>query len=363
MKAQSIDSESLLPLFGRAAGSDGPLFIAGPCSAESSRQMSVTASGLASEGISLFRAGLWKPRTLPGSFEGVGATGLKWLISAASANGMKPLTEVATAAHLRVALRAGITDFWIGARTSANPFAVQEIADVFSSLPQEKKCNITVLVKNPVNPDLELWIGALQRIYSSGIRRLGAIHRGFSAYGETYYRNRPEWRIPVELKRRIPGLPLICDPSHIAGRRGLVEKVAQQAMELGFDGLIIESHCNPEEALSDGAQQLTPQEVGRLIKTLGRRTSSNSCANLKTLRDEIDAIDSELVSLLARRMSVSREIGTLKRRESIPVIQPDRYRSLMEERIDEAARLGLSRDFMRKIFSTIHDESVSQQLL
>ncbi|MBD5195743.1 MAG: bifunctional 3-deoxy-7-phosphoheptulonate synthase/chorismate mutase type II [Bacteroidales bacterium] len=352
----------LLPLFGEKEKQADLLIISGPCSAESQSQMQATASGLACAGVKFFRAGIWKPRTRPGSFEGIGAPALKWLVNSANQNNMTPLTEVANEAHVRAALRAGLRNFWIGARTTTNPFAVQEIADVFAQLPEDVKNSVTVLVKNPVNPDLELWIGALQRLYVSGIRRLGAIHRGFSAYGEKFYRNRPEWRIPVELKRRIPELPLICDPSHIAGRRGLVEKVARQAVDMNYEGLIIESHCNPDSALSDKDQQLMPEDVGKLISSLGKRRGEASDNCLFTLRDEIDNIDRELVGLLARRMNVAREIGELKRMHQIPVLQPERYRSLMEERIEEARELGLSPDFMKKIFSTIHDESVNQQL-
>ncbi|MDE6006805.1 MAG: bifunctional 3-deoxy-7-phosphoheptulonate synthase/chorismate mutase type II [Muribaculaceae bacterium] len=358
-----MDISSLLPLFGATPHASRPLIIAGPCSVESPRQISEVAQALSLEGIKYLRAGIWKPRTHPGSFEGVGARGLKWLVSAAVANDMIPLTEVANASHLRSALRAGIKNFWIGARTAANPFAVQELADEFALLNPSLRESVTVLVKNPVNPDIELWIGSIQRLYSAGIRRLGAIHRGFSSYGEKTFRNRPEWRIPIELKRRIPELPVICDPSHIAGRRGLVEEVARQAMEMDFDGLIIEAHCFPDDALSDREQQLTPSALGHLIKSLGHRCNDSGATScLKACRDEIDGIDREIIALLSRRMDVAREIGEMKRRESIPVVQPDRYKALMEERIDDAARLNLSPEFLRRIFSIIHDESVNQQL-
>lgn len=354
---------TLKPIFGEVSCPSQPVIIAGPCSVESPEQVSEAARALATEGIKYFRAGIWKPRTRPGSFEGVGARGLKWLVKAASSNGMTPLTEVANASHLRAALRAGIRNFWIGARTSTNPFAVQEIADELALLDSVLRDSITILVKNPVNPDIELWIGAIQRFYAAGVHRLGAIHRGFSAYGEKTYRNRPEWRIPIELKRRIPELPLICDPSHIAGRRGLVEEVARRAMEMNFDGLIIESHCRPDEALSDREQQLTPAEVGNLIRTLSHRHNDSGAAScLSACREEIDNIDREIVALLSRRMDVAREIGEMKRRESIPVLQPERYKALMEQKMEEAERLNLSPEFLRRIFSIIHDESVSQQL-
>ena len=361
---------NLEPLFGAAPGSASePLIIAGPCSAESREQMLATARGLASAGIRCFRAGIWKPRTRPGSFEGMGARALPWLADVREKTGMIPVTEVATAAHLRAALRAGIEAFWIGARTSANPFAVQEIADVLAELPAARREAITVLVKNPVNPDLELWIGALQRIYAAGIRRLGAIHRGFSAYGDHLYRNIPEWRIPIELKRRIPGLPLICDPSHIGGRRELVASLSQQALDMNFDGLIIESHCDPDCALSDAAQLITPDELAGVLAGLrsGQPQSSGgsgtpAAASLGVLREEIDRIDVELVSLLARRMAVAREIGELKQKEGIPVVQPDRYGQLIERRVADGCSLGLSADFMKNILGTIHEESVRQQL-
>lgn len=355
--------DSLKPILGGVTSPPRPVIIAGPCSVESAEQISDAAHFLAAEGIKYLRAGIWKPRTLPGSFEGIGARGLKWLVKAAAANDMTPLTEVANSSHLKAALRAGIRNFWIGARTSTNPFAVQEIADELSRLELPLKDSLTFLVKNPVNPDIDLWIGAIQRLYSSGIRRLGAIHRGFGAYGEKTFRNRPEWRIPIELKRRIPGLPVICDPSHIAGRRGLVEEVARRAVEMDFDGLIIESHCKPEEALSDSEQQLIPADVGKLLRSLRNRNNNTSAVScLKACRDEIDSIDSEIVALLSRRMEVAREIGGMKRRESIPVVQPERYKALMEERIEEASGLNLSPEFLRRIFSIIHDESVNQQL-
>ncbi len=360
---QMNDLKVLEPLFGVVDGTlPSPLVIAGPCSAESREQTLETAVALAGVGVRYFRAGVWKPRTRPGSFDGMGARALPWLVEVREKTGMVPVTEVATAAHLRSALRAGIDAFWIGARTSANPFAVQEIADLLAGLPAASRQSLTFMVKNPVNPDIELWIGAFQRLYAAGIRRLGAIHRGFSAYGEHLYRNMPEWRVPIELKRRIPALPLICDPSHIGGRRDLVASLSQQALDMNFDGLIIESHCAPERALSDSSQQVTPLELGTILSQLRTSNGNSAAASLRSLRDEIDRIDVELVSLLARRMEVAREIGKLKHREGISVVQPERYGRLMERRVADGCSLGLSPEFMKNILGTIHEESVRQQL-
>ena len=247
---------------------------------------------------------------------------------------------------------------WIGARTSANPFAVQEVSDA----PRETGFSGPVLVKNPVNPDLELWIGALQRIYNAGIRRLGAIHRGFSAYGAHLYRNIPEWRIPFELHRRYPSLPIICDPSHIAGKRDLVPALARQAIEMGFDGLIIESHCCPDQALSDKTQQLTPDALVQLVASLVARRGTDATESLSTLRDEIDSIDRELVEMLAKRMAVCREIGQYKKERHMPILQTDRYDSLISSRAAQGVEMGMSDEFMHAVLSAIHEESVRQQL-
>ena len=343
--------EDLKPLFNEDIGNKFPIIIAGPCSAESRTQTVLTAEGLAAAGIRIFRAGVWKPRTRPGSFEGIGARALSWLGEVRDKTGMIPVTEVASPAHMRCVLRAGI-----------NAVLFQDIPDFFASLPPSLRDNITVLVKNPVNPDLELWIGALQRLYASGIRRLGAIHRGFSAYGDHIYRNVPEWRIPIELKHRIPLLPLICDPSHIGGRKELVFPVSQQAVDMNFDGLIIESHCDPASALSDSEQQITPASLSDILSGLRLNSGNTAEDSLRVFREEIDAIDDELVALLARRMSVAREIGKLKSREGIPVVQQERYGLLMDRRVNEGSRLGLSAGFMKDILGSIHEESVRQQL-
>ncbi|MDE7376347.1 MAG: bifunctional 3-deoxy-7-phosphoheptulonate synthase/chorismate mutase type II, partial [Muribaculaceae bacterium] len=347
----------LLPIAINGKETPHPLIISGPCSAESEEQVLATAMPLAAAGIPVLRAGIWKPRTKPGGFEGVGAVGLPWLIKAKALTGMAVATEVATRAHTLAAVEAGVDILWIGARTSANPFAVQEVADAL----RETGFSGPVLVKNPVNPDLELWIGALQRIYNAGIRRLGAIHRGFSAYGAHLYRNIPEWRIPFELHRRYPSLPIICDPSHIAGKRDLVPALARQAIEMGFDGLIIESHCCPDQALSDKAQQLTPDALVQLVAGLVARRGTDATESLSTLRDEIDGIDRELVEMLAKRMAVCREIGQYKKERHMPILQTDRYDSLISSRAAQGVEMGMSDEFMRAVLSAIHEESVRQQ--
>lgn len=339
-----------------------PLVLAGPCSAESEEQMLRTAHALADAGIRIFRAGVWKPRTKPGGFEGIGSPALEWLARVKEETGMLTATEVANERHVREAVDSGVDVLWIGARTSANPFAVQEIADALASYPQERRDSLAVLVKNPVNPDLELWIGAMERISLAGIRRLGAIHRGFSSYGKHIYRNPPKWRIPIELHRRMPELPIICDPSHIAGKRLLVPALAQQAIDMGFDGLIIESHCNPDQALSDKAQQLTPDALIRLVASLVVRRGADASESLLMLREEIDGIDRELVDMLAKRMAVCRKIGQYKNEHHIPILQTDRYDSLVNSRAAQGIELGMSDEFMHAILSAIHEESVRQQL-
>lgn len=336
-----------------------PYIIAGPCSAESPEQLLTTATALAAQGIEVFRAGVWKPRTKPGSFEGVGAEALEWLNQVKKETGMLTATEVATREHVEAALNAGIDILWIGARTSGNPFAMQEVADVLATAPETP-----VLVKNPMNPDLELWIGALQRLYNAGLRRLGAIHRGFSVYGEQLYRNQPQWRIPLELCRRIAGLPILCDPSHLGGKRELIAPLSQHALDMGFDGLIIESHCNPDCALSDKEQQITPDVLGVILENLVYRNSNSSAdyESLNHLRSQIDYLDNELLDVLNRRMQVSREIGRYKKAQGMPVVQASRYDKIMNQRIRAAEALGMNPDFMKSVLAAIHEESVRQQL-
>ena len=335
-----------------------PLVIAGPCSAESAGQVMECARGLAGGGVDIFRAGLWKPRTHPGGFEGVGARGLPWLREVNRLTGLPVATEIGSAAHFEAALRHGIEIFWIGARTSANPFAVQEIADAI----RESGRDVAVMVKNPVSPDLELWIGAIQRIYNAGVRRLAAIHRGFSSYGSHTYRNPPQWSIPIALRRRIPKLPVICDPSHISGRRDMIQRLSQQALDSGFAGLMIETHPCPECALSDADQQVTPTRLKEILSSLRLRSEGTADAELESLRDKIDACDAELLDVLRRRMEVSAEIGEYKRRHNLPAVQMDRHKDIMTGRIEEGAAAGLPAPFVRHVMEAIHEESVRRQL-
>ncbi len=357
-----MNIDNLEPLFDADIMKKRPIVMAGPCSAESEQQVLEAARALKEVGVKIFRAGVWKPRTKPGGFEGIGAPALEWLATVKRETGMLTSTEVANKRHLLDAVLAGVDIVWIGARTSANPFAVQEIADTLASLPQERRDNLVVLVKNPVNPDLELWIGALQRIYNAGIRRLGAIHRGFTSYGKHIYRNPPEWRIPIELHRRLPEVPIICDPSHIGGKRELIAPLSQQALDMGFDGLIIESHCNPDCALSDKDQQVTPEVLGAILYSLADRRENVSTESLTQLRQQIDHIDDELMELLSRRMRIARDIGCYKKEHDMPVVQQGRYGDLMQRRVEMAQKLDLSDDFIRNILAAIHEESVRQQL-
>lgn len=335
-----------------------PIIIAGPCSVESEEQVMKTAHQLASGGVKIFRGGIWKPRTSPGGFEGIGEIGLPWLKKVKEETGMLVSTEVATRAHVELALGADVDMVWIGARTSANPFAVQEVADAI----KDSGKDVAVLVKNPVNPDLELWIGAMKRIYNAGVRRLGAIHRGFSTYGKHLYRNMPEWRIPIELQRRFPKLPIFCDPSHISGKRELIASVSQQALDMNYAGLIIESHCDPDSAWSDKNQQVSPEVLNVILNTLVLRDESSTTENLALLRQQIDRINDELLELLAKRMRVSCEIGQYKKEHHMPVIQQTRYNDLMEQLVKNGEEMGMSEDFIRSILAAIHEESVRQQL-
>ncbi len=352
----------LAPLFSSDIMSRRPFVLAGPCSAESESQIMEAARSLSAAGIKIFRAGVWKPRTKPGGFEGIGTPALQWLAKVKKETGMLIATEVANERHTREALDAGVDVLWIGARTSANPFAVQEIADVLAALPQERRDSLAVLVKNPVNPDLELWIGAMERINGAGIRRIGAIHRGFSAYGKHIYRNPPKWRIPIELHRRLPDLPIICDPSHIGGKRELIGPLSQQALDMNFDGLIIESHCHPDHALSDSAQQVTPEVLAYILDTLVIPSETSSTESLGLLRKQIDRLDDELLELLAKRMRVARDIGRYKKEHNMPVLQPGRYNDLMQKRVDAAVQLDLNADFIKNVLASIHEESVRQQI-
>lgn len=333
-----------------------PIIIAGPCSAETEEQVMQTATELANRGIRIFRAGIWKPRTKPGGFEGVGEPGLAWLQRVKQETGMYVTTEVATAKHVEAALNAGMDILWIGARTCANPFAMQEIADALAGV------DIPVLVKNPVNPDLELWIGGMERLNNAGVKRMAAIHRGFSSYDKKIYRNLPQWHIPIELRRRIPNLPIFCDPSHIGGKRELIASLSQQAMNLGFDGLIVESHCNPDCAWSDAAQQVTPDVLAYILNLLVIRKEKQSTENLNELRTQIDECDNNIIEILAKRMRICREIGTFKKEHAMTILQTGRYNEILEKRGAQGELCGMSADFVRTIFEAIHGESVRQQM-
>ncbi|MBQ2073175.1 MAG: bifunctional 3-deoxy-7-phosphoheptulonate synthase/chorismate mutase type II [Bacteroidaceae bacterium] len=333
-----------------------PLVIAGPCSAETEEQVMNTAMQLAGKGCHMFRAGVWKPRTKPGGFEGNGEIALPWMAAVKEETGMLIATEVATPEHVELALKYGIDILWVGARTTANPFAVQSLADTL------KGVDVPVLVKNPVNPDLELWIGALQRINQAGIKRMGAIHRGFSSYEKKLYRNMPMWQIPIELHRRMPGLPILCDPSHISGRRDLIAPLCQQAMDIGMDGLIVESHCEPDKAWSDASQQVTPDVLDYILSMLIIRDAIDLTTSLATLRKQIDEIDNELIDLLARRMGISREIGMYKKEHGLTVVQTKRYSEILDKRAAQGALKGIESDCIKKIFESIHEESVRQQI-
>lgn len=346
----------LEPISFKNISSERPLVIAGPCSAETEEQTLDTARQLSERGIRIFRAGVWKPRTKPGGFEGVGVEALAWLRSARQETGMLISTEIATAKHIDECLKAGMDLLWVGARTSANPFAMQEIADALRGI------DIPVLVKNPVNPDLELWIGALERLHNAGLKRLGAIHRGFSSYEKKIYRNKPQWHIPIELHRRIPELPMICDPSHIGGKRELIAPLCQQAMDLGFDGLIIETHCTPKCAWSDSAQQITPEALHTILSQLTIRDTQYSTENLDHLRRQIDECDNDIIEKLAKRMRISREIGLYKREHNMTVVQTKRYGEILDKRGTQGEECGMSGDFVREVFEAIHKESVRQQM-
>ena len=334
----------------------GPLYIAGPCSAESREQVLTAARGVAAAGIKIFRAGVWKPRTKPGMFEGVGAEALEWLREVRQECGLSVITEVATPEHLEAALRSGIDGVWIGARTTTNPFAMQHIADALAGV------DIAVLVKNPVIPDVNLWIGAIERIYNSGVRRIAAVHRGFGTHQATLYRNDPHWSVPIELHRLLPEMTILSDPSHIGGRRDLIAPLSQQALDLGFEGLMVECHPQPDMALSDAMQQITPEVLGKILSSVVWRRTPADADVLRDFRMHIDTIDNRLIELLAERMEVARGIGELKRRHGMAVVQRERFNELLEAAEDRAETMGVSRQFIHQIFSAIHEESVRQQV-
>ena len=333
-----------------------PFVIAGPCSAETEEQVMNTAKQLAIKGCHMFRAGVWKPRTKPGGFEGHGEPALEWMAEVKKETGMLIGTEVATPEHVELSMKYGLDILWIGARTSANPFAMQQLADAMNGL------DIPEFVKNPVNPDLELWIGALERINQAGIKKLAAIHRGFSSFDKTMYRNAPMWQIPIELRRRIPELPIVCDPSHMGGKRELIAPLSQQALDLGFDGLMIESHCDPDKAWSDAKQQVTPEVCDYIVGMLVARDNTYTTEGIKLLRQQIDKIDNELMDLLAKRMRVCREIGQYKKEHNMQVLQTVRYNEILDKRGVQGSLTGMSPEFVKQVFEHIHEESVRQQV-
>ena len=336
-----------------------PLLIAGPCSAETEEQVLKIAHELKDSDASFFRAGIWKPRTRPGGFEGVGAIGLKWLQRAKAETGLPMAVEVANANHVQLALEHDIDVLWIGARTTVNPFAVQEIADALQNTDK------IVLVKNPVNPDLALWIGAVERLHNAGIKKLGVIHRGFSTYEKTKYRNIPEWQLAIELQNRFPDLPLICDPSHITGKRDMIQDVSQKALDLNYDGLIIETHIDPDNAWSDAAQQVTPTTLKQICKDLKVRketdTEDEFTVKMNKFRLNIDELDSKIIDVLAKRMKIADDIGRLKKDRNVAVLQNKRWVEILDKMILQGNEKGLSEDFIMSIFKAIHEESISHQ--
>jgi chorismate mutase len=336
-----------------------PLVIAGPCSAETEDQVLKIAHELKNSDVSIFRAGIWKPRTRPGMFEGVGAIGLKWLQKVKEETGLLIATEVANSNHVKLALDHDVDILWIGARSTVSPFIIQEIADALEGTDK------IVLVKNPVNPDLALWLGGIERLYSANIKKLGVIHRGFSTYEKTNYRNNPEWQLPIELQNRFPDLPLICDPSHIAGRRDILQDISQTALDLNFDGLMIETHTNPDKAWSDATQQITPKVLIKMMEDLKMRKITNEefdyKNSLNTFRTQIDVIDHGLLDNLGKRMKVAIEIGNLKKKKNVAVLQTKRWNEILGKMILDGEKKGLSEEFILRMFKAIHQESINHQ--
>jgi chorismate mutase len=336
-----------------------PLVIAGPCSAETEEQVLKIARELKDSKVSVFRAGIWKPRTRPGGFEGVGEIGLKWLQKAKAETGLQMAVEVANAAHVKLALEHDIDVLWIGARTTVNPFAVQEIADALQNTDK------IVLVKNPVNPDLALWIGGVERLYNAGIKNIGVIHRGFSTYEKTKYRNNPEWQIAIDFQNRFPDIPLIIDPSHITGNRDMIFQVTQEALDLNYDGMIIETHIDPDNAWSDAAQQVTPTRLKQIIFDLTIRKETDDADDyqlrLAKLRSKIDEFDAKLLDVIGKRMKVAEDIGALKKEKNVAVLQNKRWNEILEKMVNDGSQKGLSEEFILQFFKAIHQESISHQ--
>lgn len=340
-------------------GQNRPWIIAGPCSAESEEQLFGTASELRELGVRVLRAGLWKPRTRPGCFEGVGEAGLPWLGRVRRELGMKVCTEVAGAAHVEACLKAGVDMVWVGSRTTTNPFLMQEVADALSGT------GMPVFVKNPINADLYLWVGAVERLQKSGTERIGLIHRGFSSYERIRYRNLPQWQLAAEMRRLNPGLPMLCDPSHMGGAAYLVPEISHRAMDLGFDGLMVEVHCNPSCALCDASQQLLPSEFGALVSNLRRRDPDSKdeafASDVAELRSRIDSLDESMLELLSRRMEVSRSIGKLKKDRDVAVLQLSRWDSVLSRARHHGAEYGLDPEFVSSLFNIIHAASIAEQ--
>ncbi len=337
-----------------------PLIISGPCSAETETQVLETAIRLAATGkVDMMRAGIWKPRTRPGNFEGIGTKGLPWLQKAKEISGLPLTVEVATGKQVEDALHFGVDVLWIGARTTVNPFSVQEVADALRGV------DVPVLIKNPINPDLELWIGAVERVAKAGIKNIGLIHRGFSSYGNTEYRNAPMWHLAIEMKRRHPDMMMINDPSHISGRRDILQDVAQKAIDLDFDGLIIESHIDPDNAWSDAKQQITPERLGEMLGSIIWRKedidSEELHANMEKMRQQINQLDDELMQILSQRMKVADKIGQYKKDNNITILQTNRWNAILERAFAKGEKLGLSKEFITKYFDAVHMESISHQ--
>lgn len=344
----------------QSAWNKRPLIISGPCSAETEEQVIATAQRLANTGkVDVLRAGIWKPRTKPGMFEGIGAKGLPWLQQAKKLTGLPTTVEVATGKQVEDALTFDVDILWVGARTTVNPFSVQEVADALRGV------DVPVLIKNPINPDLELWQGAVERISRAGIKQVGLIHRGFSSYGNTDFRNAPMWHLAIEMKRRLPGLPIINDPSHICGRRDILQATAQKAIDLDFDGLMIESHIDPDNAWSDAKQQITPERLAEMLGDISWRKedvpSEEFHHALEKLREQINHVDDELMQLISQRMNIAEKIGEYKKNNNVTILQSSRWNEILEKAIRKASKVGLSEEFITKYMDAIHMESINRQ--
>lgn len=354
---KSIESQKIAA---QTAWNKRPLIISGPCSAETEEQVIETAQRLANTGmVNMLRAGIWKPRTKPGMFEGIGAKGLPWLKQAKKITGLPTTVEVATGKQVEDALTFDVDVLWVGARTTVNPFSVQEVADAL------RGANVPVLIKNPINPDLELWQGAVERISRAGIKEIGLIHRGFSSYGNTEFRNAPMWHLALEMKRRMPGMLMVNDPSHICGRRDILQSTAQKAIDLDFDGLMIESHIDPDNAWSDAKQQITPERLAEMLEAISWRNenvpSPSFHAALDKLREQINHIDDELMQLISQRMSIAEKIGEYKKNNNVTIFQQGRWNEVLEKALGKASKVGLSEEFITRYMDAIHMESINRQ--